>query len=31
MGEIKTKRTDLNVDEYLMSVEPEKRDWTVSN
>jgi hypothetical protein len=25
MGEIKTKRTDLNVDEYLMSVEPEKK------
>jgi hypothetical protein len=26
MGEIKTKRTDLNVDEYLMSVEPEKKE-----
>lgn len=29
MGEIKTRPTDLDVDSFLMSVEPAKNAWTV--
>ena len=31
MGEIKTKPTDVDIDDFLMGVEPEKRDQIVLN
>ena len=29
MGEIKTKPTDLDVDSFLMNIEPAKKEWIV--